>query len=275
MIPTLFRAWGFSFPLGSRNLSAPRNPCSVRRRVLGPPMVQVSAPSTGFVVSSMSLPYRHRPASSLRESLAPRPATCTFFSASSASISAMALSFATEISNPSSPVYPQRVTRQLGMPATVATVPVMNCILCRSREGIRRPATAAAPLPCSASSCWSSWYSMVTSILNSFRYLLKCAMSFTLQAPFTTMYMWSPAFVITVSSIIVPASFMIRLNLASPSFSEAMSPTTIFSRKATASLPCHLICPICPTSNTEAPVADRVCTCSFSTPRPSYCTGSE
>ena len=36
--PTLFLDTLFSFPEGSRNLSAPRKPCSVLRRLFGPPM---------------------------------------------------------------------------------------------------------------------------------------------------------------------------------------------------------------------------------------------
>ena len=39
------------------------------------PMVQARAASTGVVFSSMSLPYKHKPASSRKLSLAPRPAS--------------------------------------------------------------------------------------------------------------------------------------------------------------------------------------------------------
>ena len=41
------------------------------------PIVQAKVASTGVVVSSMSLPYRQRPASNLRLSLAPKPANLT------------------------------------------------------------------------------------------------------------------------------------------------------------------------------------------------------
>lgn len=75
-------------------------------------IVQLSAASIGEVDSSMSCPYKHNPASSLKLSLAPKPAgrTVWFDEVINKSANAAALSFGTEISNPSSPVYPQRVT---------------------------------------------------------------------------------------------------------------------------------------------------------------------
>jgi hypothetical protein len=113
-IPILFLATALSLPEGSKNLSAPKNPClrqsrrsslshrniilklvtcSVLRRLFGPPshvklismsfkfvshehlpIVHTRFPSTGLIDSSKSFPYRHNPASKRNESRAPSPA---------------------------------------------------------------------------------------------------------------------------------------------------------------------------------------------------------
>ena len=88
-------------------------------------MAQDSPASTGVVVSSMSLPYRHNPASRRRESRAPNPAGLTSGSSRSRRARRSASSAGTEISNPSSPVYPERMTKH-GTSARVNVAPVMK-----------------------------------------------------------------------------------------------------------------------------------------------------
>ena len=61
------------------------------------PMVHASVASMGVVVSSMSFPYRQSPASSLRLSLAPRPAIRTSVSLESSKLSAMKTTLSTGI----------------------------------------------------------------------------------------------------------------------------------------------------------------------------------
>ena len=56
MKPTRLRPNFFGFPSAVSMFDAPGKPCSVRRRVSLGPMVQSSVPSTGFTVSSRSLP---------------------------------------------------------------------------------------------------------------------------------------------------------------------------------------------------------------------------
>ena len=67
-------------------------------------MAQFSAASGGVVVVSMSLPYRHRPASRRNELRAPRPMGLTSGCASRARANASACALCTDISKPSSPV---------------------------------------------------------------------------------------------------------------------------------------------------------------------------
>jgi hypothetical protein len=43
-------------------ICVPKKPCSLRLRVLGPPMVNTRPASTGLMCSSMSFPYKQRPA---------------------------------------------------------------------------------------------------------------------------------------------------------------------------------------------------------------------
>mmetsp|Transcript_61436 Transcript_61436/g.139075 ORF Transcript_61436/g.139075 Transcript_61436/m.139075 type:complete len:226 (-) Transcript_61436:448-1125(-) len=186
--PTRFRDVFFSLPSGVRKCSAPKKPCSVRRRVLGPPMVHVKLPSIGVVVSSKSLPYRHNPASSRRESRAPRPAGLTEASARMASASLAASALGTESSNPSSPVYPQRVSRQPEMPASSVGNPTMKPTFVRSTfEGTSFCTAAMAPGPWTATRLRSSRYSKVASPWKEASCSLKWAMSLCLHAPFTTM----------------------------------------------------------------------------------------
>uniref|UniRef100_A0A7C9DB24 Uncharacterized protein n=1 Tax=Opuntia streptacantha TaxID=393608 RepID=A0A7C9DB24_OPUST len=85
--------------------SAPRKPPSA---LLLFPIAQVSPASTGVMCCSRSLPYRQSPASSRRLSRAPNPVSLTFPSDFSriALARSTAYSLGTEISKPSSPVYP-------------------------------------------------------------------------------------------------------------------------------------------------------------------------
>ena len=62
-------------------------------------MHHVRPASTGVVFSSMSLPYKHNPASSLRVSRAPKPASLTLSLCSNRSVSSTALSEGREICN--------------------------------------------------------------------------------------------------------------------------------------------------------------------------------
>jgi hypothetical protein len=68
----------------------------------------------------------------------------------------------------------------------------------------------------------------------------------------------------TVSSMMPPSSFMISDRQPVPGSSPLMSPTTTVSMKSAASFPCHLIWPMCDTSN--SPARSRVWKCSLSTP---------
>mmetsp|Transcript_38782 Transcript_38782/g.97036 ORF Transcript_38782/g.97036 Transcript_38782/m.97036 type:complete len:227 (-) Transcript_38782:444-1124(-) len=168
-------------------VSAPRKPPSARRRF---PTVQTSAASTGVVSSSASWPYRHRPASRRNESLAPSAAGWTASLLKSVLASLTACSLGTEISNPSSPVYPHLVTVQSGMPSTVRTCDVMKGILVRSVPGgTYRCRVDIDSGPWSASSDLSSSKVISTSIplaLAFARCSLMCATSFSVQAALTT-----------------------------------------------------------------------------------------
>ena len=62
-------------------------------------MHHASPASIGLVFSSISLPYKHSPASSLRVSRAPKPASLTWSFRSNSSVSSTAFSDATEICN--------------------------------------------------------------------------------------------------------------------------------------------------------------------------------
>ena len=62
----------------------------------------------GLIFSLRSCPYKQSPASNLKVSLAPRPIGLTPFSTKSF-VKLSAFEFVIETSNPSSPVYPERV----------------------------------------------------------------------------------------------------------------------------------------------------------------------
>ena len=70
------------------------------------PIVHVKPASIGVVSSSISLPYKHKPASSRKESRAPKPDSCTLPSVdeSKVSVTSVILSSMIDNSNPSSPV---------------------------------------------------------------------------------------------------------------------------------------------------------------------------
>ncbi len=76
-------------------------------------IVQANIASKGEIFSSSSWPYKQRPASSLSESLAPRPTGTAIYSLVELSLTVQIFSInasmselITETSNPSSPVYP-------------------------------------------------------------------------------------------------------------------------------------------------------------------------
>ena len=103
--PTRLRTRLAGLSICASTLSAPGKPPArappVRRTFW---MAQFSAASGGVVVVSMSLPYRHRPASRRSELRAPRPMGLTSGWASSVRARASACVAGTEISKPSSPV---------------------------------------------------------------------------------------------------------------------------------------------------------------------------
>mmetsp|Transcript_28530 Transcript_28530/g.72232 ORF Transcript_28530/g.72232 Transcript_28530/m.72232 type:complete len:222 (+) Transcript_28530:346-1011(+) len=138
--------------------------------------VQVRPASEGVVVSSMSCPYRHRPASRRRASRAPRPDGLTSGSEHRSCQRGTASSPLTKISNPSSPVYPQRATKQ-GHPLTTILAASPNPIFDKSSL-TNFCSTVAAMGPCRAKSpLLSHCTSMVTSPPNFPRRSSKCAMS--------------------------------------------------------------------------------------------------
>merc|ERR1719397_2096434 len=107
----------------SRITCAPGKSSLIR---LGLATVQASPASIGEVLSSISFPYKQRPASSLRESLAPRPAKHGLPSLPRiASAKACVWSAGQESSTPSSPVYPHLVTLQ-SISATRVTADCMK-----------------------------------------------------------------------------------------------------------------------------------------------------
>ena len=103
-IPTL----NFRLPFSKFSLifSHPLNPPS---SLLFLPIAHFRLASIGFISSLSSCPYKHNPASSLSVSRAPNPIGFTLLSINFFYISS-AWVFKTDISNPSSPVYPDRVT---------------------------------------------------------------------------------------------------------------------------------------------------------------------
>ena len=92
--------------------------------VQGPKASRVVQPLTGVDLSSMSLPYRRRPASRRSVSRAPRPhgTSAPGSDASSACHTRSACCGGTKISKPSSPVYPVREI----VARTLATSPCAN-----------------------------------------------------------------------------------------------------------------------------------------------------
>mmetsp|Transcript_11808 Transcript_11808/g.49484 ORF Transcript_11808/g.49484 Transcript_11808/m.49484 type:complete len:212 (+) Transcript_11808:318-953(+) len=140
------------------------------------PMVQVRPASSGEMVSFRSLPYRHRPASRRSESRAPRPQSRASEFSRSFFVRDTVSFFKSEISNPSSPVYPVRVS-QTSTPLTFASVNMPKYSLERSRS-VRGWSTSTALGPWNASSERSPCTMNSASpprALNSARCLLMCA----------------------------------------------------------------------------------------------------
>ena len=102
--PTSLRAGPLAKAFRMR--SDPKNPPSARRRF---DTANAALASTGSNSGFMSWPYSGRPASSRNESRAPRPMGFTSGCAQIWSASAFAWAAGTEISKPSSPVYPERL----------------------------------------------------------------------------------------------------------------------------------------------------------------------
>mmetsp|Transcript_4017 Transcript_4017/g.13992 ORF Transcript_4017/g.13992 Transcript_4017/m.13992 type:complete len:222 (-) Transcript_4017:471-1136(-) len=153
------------------------------------PIVHVNPASIGPMLSFRSLPYRHKPASRRSESRAPRPQSRAAGFSSSFFASATVSVFKSEISNPSSPVYPVLVSHT-GLPSTVASVNIPKYSLSRSKPGHRGWSTSTALGPWNASSDRSEWTMNSTSMpfaLASARCALICAWSLAEHAPFNTM----------------------------------------------------------------------------------------
>ncbi|KAH3666108.1 hypothetical protein OGAPHI_004297 [Ogataea philodendri] len=103
LIPTLLKVTDLGVSSWLRILELPLNSSDL----LDLETSQFSEASTGVVCSLSSCPYKHIPASSLRESLAASPIGLTDSSSKIAKKNFLATSISgIEISNPSSPVYP-------------------------------------------------------------------------------------------------------------------------------------------------------------------------
>ena len=147
--------------------------------------------------------------------------------------------FLSEISKPSSPVYPVRVSHT-GLPAMDVSVNIPKYSLLRSMS-VRGWSTSTALGPWNASRERSPWTINSQSLplaLNAFRCLLMCAWSFSLHAPLSTMYTSSSfTLVTTVSSMMPPLSLVTTERVPVPFFRPRMSPTTMDSTNSIASLP--------------------------------------
>mmetsp|Transcript_6685 Transcript_6685/g.14950 ORF Transcript_6685/g.14950 Transcript_6685/m.14950 type:complete len:344 (-) Transcript_6685:79-1110(-) len=248
-------------------------PGSFRRRLA---ITQSRVPSTGEVVSSRSLPYKQRPASSRSESRAPSPtgSTSSWSSSDSQRVTTPCFSPAplgTAISKPSSPVYPLRLTKH-SSPMTVIGFALMKDICVRSSL-TRRCSTSAAFGPWSARIPLSASVSIETSppaLTNSAMYLLMWGRSFSSWPALITMYRWSPAFVTIMSSMTPPSSFVSMESEPIPSGRALMSAQHSFSMNSTRSLPLITTPSMCETS--KRPALFLVCMCDSMMPA-GYCTG--
>mmetsp|Transcript_31032 Transcript_31032/g.72119 ORF Transcript_31032/g.72119 Transcript_31032/m.72119 type:complete len:310 (-) Transcript_31032:215-1144(-) len=226
-------------------------------------ITQSSEPSTGLVVSSKSLPYKQRPASSRSESRAPRPTGFTSSCAISASHSVTTPCCAEEplgtaTSKPSSPVYPERATKQ-SRPAT--------CIVCAAMKGTCERSvfvsvcrTPAALGPCNARMPFSGRDSTDTSpplATNCSRCSCMCGRSLVSCPALMTMYRWSPALVMMQSSMMPPSLFVMTESPPIPAGIDLMSATQRLSINATRSAPRKTTPSICDTS--KSPAFSRVC----------------
>mmetsp|Transcript_5296 Transcript_5296/g.15679 ORF Transcript_5296/g.15679 Transcript_5296/m.15679 type:complete len:263 (-) Transcript_5296:376-1164(-) len=197
-----------------------KEPSSARRRLA---ITHASAPSTGDVVSSRSLPYKQRPASRRRESRAPSPTGVTSSLSSSVLQSPRTACCdpppgGTAISNPSSPVYPERATKHCS-PATSIGRALMKGIWERS-TGVSACSTSAAAGPCSARMPLLGSVSTDASLPEATNFescASMCGRSLSSCPALMTMYRWSPALVMIMSSMMPPASLVRRERVPLPS----------------------------------------------------------
>mmetsp|Transcript_15977 Transcript_15977/g.41317 ORF Transcript_15977/g.41317 Transcript_15977/m.41317 type:complete len:303 (-) Transcript_15977:29-937(-) len=256
MRPTRLRAADLSLICFKMMLSPMKPPCS--RLALA--TTNRSPASAGVVVSSMSLPYRQRPASSLSESRAPRPMgiTSAWLRMFCATVSECSLGKA--ISKPSSPVYPLRVTKQ-STPATFMCTPDMNFIdsnlwshSVAMTEAALGPCSARRPLPVSG-----SIFTSFPLAVNAFRCFSKCGRSLSSWPALITVYRSSPRFVTIQSSIMPPFSLVMMESAPIDGGRLARSDGTIFSMNSTRSLPVKRTPSMWLTS--KRPAFSRVCRC--------------
>mmetsp|Transcript_11232 Transcript_11232/g.31746 ORF Transcript_11232/g.31746 Transcript_11232/m.31746 type:complete len:219 (+) Transcript_11232:199-855(+) len=170
-------------------------PSSICLRILSPPgkenvsllafpMVHVKPASGGVVSSLKSLPYKHKPASNRKESLAPKPHKRTFSSATKSSTNFNVPGTGTEISKPSSPVYPVLVT-QHGCPDTVISLNMPKYNLLKSAS-VNFCNVSIAFGPCNANKLLSECSINLQSPSNFAKCLLMCALSLSAHPAFKT-----------------------------------------------------------------------------------------
>mmetsp|Transcript_4667 Transcript_4667/g.15465 ORF Transcript_4667/g.15465 Transcript_4667/m.15465 type:complete len:217 (-) Transcript_4667:63-713(-) len=180
-------------------------------------------------------------------------------------------SFGTAISKPSSPVYPERVTKQ-GRPATDMGAPDMNFMAAKSwphrdcmTSTAEGPWRARRPLPVRGSMATS-----LPPLTKSFMCRSKCGRSLSSWPALITVYRSSPRLVTMQSSIMPPCSFVITESAPMEGGRLRRSAGTIFSMNSTRSLPVKRTPSMWDTS--KRPAFSRQCRWDFMIPS-AYCTG--